>query len=155
MRIIPWLVALSLFSLPIGAIPTVVPDPVPCVLELETHFFVEPIVNQGLSLYNVRQELWLLINQRLQQKNGLVPERMKRRTAFMVPNPIEYPMQPMMTAKILKEVLYELFLEALNEYNVGDQPRAGLIVNYIFAQQFPSFIRCFGPEVKKLQPKFD
>lgn len=155
MRISPWLMGVLLFSFQIEAIPAVVPDPVPCVLDIETHFFVETIVNQGLSLYNVRQELWLPINQRLQVKNLEVPERMKRRTAFMVPNPIEYPMQMAATAKLLKEVLFEVLFETLREYHVAERPTAALIFNYIFNEQFPNFVRCFGPEVEALRPKSD
>ena len=147
-----WIVSAVLYSSTVVALPTVVPDPIPCVLALEKNFFVEPIVNQALNLYNIRQELWLPINQLLQVKSAEVPERMKRRTAYMVPNPIEYPMQKAATAKILKEVLFEVFAEALRVYHVDD--KAGPAFDYIFTEQLPSFVRCFGPEAKKLQPKF-
>lgn len=154
MRIFPWMMCALLYSSMGSALPTVVPDPVPCVIELETHFFTELIVNQALSLYNVRQELWLSINEGLQQRNLEVPERMKRRTAFMVPNPIEYPMQRAATAKILKEVLSEVLYEVLRENYIFDQAVATLIFDYIFTQQLPNFVRCFGPAAKQLQPNF-
>ena len=156
MRIYPCIMMSALFfSSPLIAIPSVVPDNVPCVFNLETHFFVEPIVNQALSLYNIRQELWLLINEELQSKSIHVPERMKRRTAYMVPNPIEYPMRKAATAKILKEVLLEVFMDVMRTYRVDERPRADFVFDYIFTEQMPNFIKCFGPEAERLQPIFD
>ena len=149
-----WVSAVSLFfSLQLYAIPGVVPDPVPCVLVLETHFFVESIVNQALSLYDVRQELWLLINQRLKAENLQIPARMKTRTAYMVPNPIEYPMNPLETAKILKEILFEAFADTIREYRAAGPDATRGAFNYIFSEQMPHWIRCFGPEIKKLEPR--
>lgn len=154
-RLFPAVIAFFFYSLPVIALPTVVPDRIPCVLELETQFFLEPIVNRSLSLYNVRQELWLPINTRLRQKNLEVSERMKVRTAYMVPNPIEYPMQKAVTAKILKEVLFEVFMEVMREYQIAARPEAKLIFGYIFDEQLPSFIRCFGPEARQLESTLD
>jgi|GEM_PF-6423223 len=147
--------ALLFYTAALSAFPTVVPDPIPCVLELETHFFVEPIVNQGLSLYNIRQELWLPINAFLQLKSTEIPERMKRRTAYLVPNPIEYPMQRAATAKVLKEVLFEVFMEAMREYRANERPAAELAFDYIFNEQLPLFVKCFGIEAAQLKPNFD
>jgi hypothetical protein len=150
-----WLLALFFsFTKDCDAIPSVVPDKIPCFVTLETNFFVETYVSQGLSLYNVRQELWFPINQTLQAKSLEVPERMKRRTAYMVPNPIEYPMDKAETARILKEVLFEVFLETMAQYYQNERPRADFIFDYIFTQQLPNFVRCFGPEARKLQPVF-
>ncbi len=138
----------------IEAIPTVVPDNIPCLVQLETQFFTESVVNQALSMYDVRQELWLPINQYLKVKNREVPERMKIRTAFMVPNPIEYPLKRGPTAKILKEVLFELFYEALKAYpTIEGNQNAELIFQYIFLQKFPEYLNCFGPEALSLKPK--
>lgn len=153
MRLFVYL-ALGFYFSKLAALPSVVPDPNPCLLILETHFFQEGIVNQALSLYNVRQELWLPINQRLKQKNFEIPERMKVKTAYMVPNPIEYPMNKAVTAKILKEVLYEIFMEVVREYRVGASASPEYIFDYIFSQNLPKFIDCFGPAAEKLRPKF-
>jgi hypothetical protein len=155
MRIWPWAMGIGLYSATLKAIPTVVPDPIPCFLYLETHFFTESIVSQALSLYNIRQELWVPINAYLQTKSFEVPARMKQRTAYMVPNPIEYPMQRSIAAKILKEVLFEVFLEAMREYHANEMPNAAFVFDYIFTQQLPNFIKCFGPEVQELKPSFD
>jgi hypothetical protein len=151
MLILACVMGMLFYAAPIMAIPTVVPDPIPCVLELETHFFLEPIVSRGLSLYNIRQELWLPINQRLRKKNLEVPERVKRRTAYMVPNPLEYPMQKAIIARILKEVLFEVFMEVMQEYHEIQRPEVNLIFDYIFDEQLPRFVSCFGPEVQRLK----
>lgn len=148
-----WIIALFCCFGSLAALPTVVPDPIACLMDLETHFFVEPIVNQGLSLYDIRQELWIPINISLQQKSRTVPDRMKKETAFMVPNPIEYPMQRLPTATILKKVLFEVFLEAMDDYWVNERPRSDNIFAYIFSQQFPRFTACFGEEVRELNNK--
>src|ERR1700730_12721094 len=102
MQAYSWIFGALLYSSTVAGIPTVVPDPIPCVKELELHFFPEHLVSQALSLYNVRQELWLPIYQSLKSRTFEVPERMNMRTSYMVPNPIEYPMQRGPTAKILK-----------------------------------------------------
>lgn len=153
MRISPCLIGSLLLAASAGALPTVVPDTIPCVRDLETTFFPEYIVSQGLSMYGIRQELWLQINLSLQHKSSSIPDRMKVKTAYMVPNPIEYPMQKGPTAKILKGVLYEVFLESMKEFYVNDQPRASLIFDYIFSQQLSRFVRCFGEEANELAPK--
>lgn len=144
---------LSVFSL--QAEPGVVPDPIPCVRDLEIHFFNTRIVNQGLSFYDVRQELWAPIVNALQVNSYKVPLLMKTKTAFMVPNPIEFPMQKEVTAKILKEALFEVFMETMKVYEVDRMPTARLIFDYIFTLQMPLLIRCFGEGVRDLQPEFD
>lgn len=135
--------------------PTVVPDPIACVKNLELNFFEEKIVYQGLNFYGIRQELWSLIYQMLRRKSTEVPGRMKRKTAFMVPNPIEYPMQKGLTAKILKEVLFEVFLETMRFYQLNERPTADFVFDYIFARQLSNFVNCFGKEAEKLRIKFD
>ena len=150
-----WLAASILYSSILSALPAVAPEPIACVQDLETKFFVESIVNRGLSMYNVREELWLPINISLRIRSASVPERMKTVTAFMVPNPLEYPMQKGVTAKILKDVLYDVFREAMREYGVDVPPFTDRIFDYIFTQQLPLFVRCFGEEAKQLKPKMD
>lgn len=157
MRAYLWIMGALFYFTTLGAIPSVVPDRIPCFDALEIGFFSEPIVNQALSLYNVRQELWVPINELLKQKSLKVPERMKMQTAYMVPNPIEYPMQRAVTAKILKQVLFEILEEVIHQYPTteipGEPANARLIFDYIFSQQFPEFLKCFGPEVMELKPK--
>lgn len=145
-----WIMSVLFFFSAFKDVHAVVPDNVACVFELETQFFTEPIVNQALSLYNIRQELWLPISHALQNKSIEVPERMKRGTARMVPNPIEYPMQRAAVAKILKQVLFEVFMEVMHKYLASDDATAELVFDYIFGMQKPNFIRCFGPEVQRL-----
>ena len=144
----------SLLLCPMSSYCSVVPDPVPCVMSLETNFFDPAIVSQALSNYLIPQGVWSPITQRLQDKSQNVPERMKQATANMVRNPIEYPMDKPATAKILKQVLFQVFLETLREYQVNERPTADYMFEYIFAQQMPRLVNCFGEEVKKLQSNF-
>ena len=69
MNLCYWIMGTLLYVSTMEALPTVVPDRIPCFAALETGFFVESVVNQGLSLYNVRQELWVPINGLLQRKS--------------------------------------------------------------------------------------
>lgn len=130
-----------------------VPDPVPCVRDLELTFFRTDLVFQALSLYDIPQGLWDPISGDLKIRSRQVLDRMKKKTARMVPNPIEYPLQRIPTAKILLNVLHEVYLETMVYYQVNEQPTADLIFDYIFAKQGKRFEECFGPEVKELLPK--
>lgn len=147
-----WLMGALFYVSTAEAMPAVVPDPIPCVRDLETRFFDERIVNQGLSLYNIRQELWVPINVLLRQKSMSIPDRMKKRTAFMVPNPLEFPMQRAETAKILKDVLFEVLLETMREYQANERPTVDFIFDYIYSEQFPLILKCFGNGARQLLP---
>lgn len=150
-----FLFALILSPYFVYCLPSVAPDPIPCLKNLELYFFDEIIVSEALSLYGIRQEIWLPVTQRLRGKNLNVPLLMKEKTAYMVPNPLEYPMQKDAVAKILKDVLYEVFMENMVFYRIDRQPTANFIFDYIFTQQMPLFIRCFGEKARDLQPVFD
>ena len=132
------------------ALPAVSAVSVPCLEALELHFFVESTVNRGLSLYNVREELWLPINMDLQAISKGVPNLMKERTAYRVPNPLEYPMQKFATAEVLKDVLHRVFMRVMNKYHIDVRWKVDAIFNYIFEQQEDKFSECFGSEVKIL-----
>jgi hypothetical protein len=129
---------------------SVVPDPMPCARDLETNFFQYSLVLKAFALYQIPQGLWDPIAQSLVRKSQQIPDRMINVTANMVPNPIEYPMNKPATAKILKTVLFQVFLETLREYQVNERPSADYMFDYIFTQQLPRFVSCFGEEVRKL-----
>lgn len=133
----------------------VIPDPIPCFKDLQINFFRESLVYQSLSLYKIPQGLWEPISKTLRMKSYQVPERMRRVTANMVPNPIEYPMQREETAKILKKVLMDIFYETMTKYQVNERPTADFIFDYIFKNQLQLFINCFGEEARKLATPFD
>lgn len=135
--------------------PTVVPDPSRCLRELETHFFNEDLLYEALSLYKIPQGTWSPIYQELQRRSVEVPNRMKRKTAYMVPNPIEYPMNRLVTAQILKAVLFEVFIETLTYYQANEQPSATYAFDFIFSKRMPALKACLGDEVESLAPRFD
>lgn len=153
MRLCSWIAASLIYSSFGFAQPSLVPDPAYCFAQIESHFFSPNLVNQGLSLYEVRQELWLPINQSLQKRKLNISRMMKSRTAWTVPNPFELSKQREATAKLLKTVLYEVFEEAMREnYVTGGVVEK--VFNYIFSEQFPYFIQCFGPFAPQLDPRF-
>lgn len=139
--------ALCFSSFPLIA---VVPDRIPCVDDLEVHFFVPESVNQSLNFYGVREELWVPINIDLQERSKEVPQLMIKASAYMVPNPIEYPMQKLQTVKLLRKVLFDVFKEVLLKYYVGGQEVTVPAFNYIFVQQKERLVDCFGEEVQKI-----
>lgn len=132
------------FNSTLFCLPTVVLDPVHCVEELEQNFFQSRVVFQSLSLHEVRQELWVPIIQLLQVKSREIPDRIKRKTAFMVPNPFEYPMNKRKAEKILKQVLYEVFVDTMRFYNNNGQPQMDLVFNDIFEKRETAWKRCFS-----------
>lgn len=136
------------------ALPTVVQDPSRCFKDLQTNFFREDIVYEGLSFYQIPQGLWSPIFQGLQVRSDSVSARMKKKTAFMVPNPIEYPMNREAAVSILKSVLYEIFMETMNDYQANEQPTAAYIFEFIFSKRLPELKACFGEEVEQMTPKF-
>lgn len=125
-----------------------------CLNNLETTFFERKIVTRALSLYEIPQSLWEKIKYQLELESRSVPERMRRVTAGMVPNPIEYPIQPGLAARILKDVLFDVLFDTLKKYQVDERPTADYIFDYIFSQQINRFIDCFGEEVLELKPDF-
>jgi hypothetical protein len=135
--------------------PTVVPEPIACVRDIELNFFDEQLVSEALGLYHIQQQLWAPISMTLRMKSAEIPGRMKGRTGFLVPNPLEYPMQKWVVAAILKQVLFEIFLETMTTYQVNERPNADFVFDYIFSQQLPRFINCFGEEARRLQQRFD
>jgi len=120
------------------------PDPVACVNSLETNFFEPHLVNKAFSSYQIPQALWTPLTQSLATNSLSVPDRMKKRTEGMVPNPIEYPLQKEQTAAILKEVLFEVFLETMRQYQVNERPTADFVFDYIFSNQRAAWSHCFG-----------
>ncbi len=148
-RLKQWITLIMFFS---SSIPlwSVNPDPVACVMQLEVNFFQPAIVNEALNSFQIPQSLWVPITQSLSTKSITVPNRMKKVTASMVPNPIEYPLQKEPTALILKEVLFDVFMETMRDYQVNERPTADFIFDYIFSRQKLAWDRCFNEE--KNQP---
>ena len=139
-----------------------VQDPSPCLKDLQLHFFETSRVNEVLSMYQVRQELWNPIVLDLQFRTLEVPEIMKRMTNRMVPNPIEYPMNKFETARLLKTSLLQVFRESLKETNATQrglihvqESTIDLMFNYLLYKKLPKLIDCFGPKVQELVPQLE
>lgn len=143
-----------LISSSLHSLPTVVPEPNKCIAQLERNFFNNHVVSEALSYYNIRQELWDLIVKDLAKRTETIPARMKRKTAFMVPNPIEFPIQNEVAAKILRDVFWEAYLETMVAFQLNIEPTVSYIFDYILTENIPVFVQCFGPEAATLQPNF-
>lgn len=133
-----------IISSPLRSEPAVVIDQIACLTVIEQQFFNEQLVAQSLSLYGVRQELWSPILKKLKGNTVQLNARLKKVTAFMVPNPLEFPMQKDKTAKILKSVLHDIFLETLGFYAITNVEIVDPAFDYIFTQQKGLFFSCFG-----------
>lgn len=128
-------------------------DPTKCMLALEKSFFQYDVVSVMLSLYQIPQGVWEPLILDLQKKALSVNQRMKKKVANDVPNPLEYPVNKEAARQLLKETLYDVFLEALNEstllnvqnaFSLSDQLISDMF-EYIYNQQESKFIDCFGP----------
>lgn len=127
-------------------------DPSPCFKDLQLHFFQEPIVGQAFGLYEIPQGLWVPVMQSLQRRGLEIPNRLKDKTARLVRNPIDFPMDKKIAAQLLIATLFEVFLETMQEYQIQEQPTAHLIFDYILSKQADKFIGCFGEVVRPLIP---
>lgn len=122
----------------------VIPDTPPCLFVLETEFFRQELVYQAFSLYQIPQGLWVPIYEDLRTKSRSVPQRMKQKTASMVPNPIEYPLQKHATWKILKIVLFTLFDEVMRDYRISSSVKIEGIFSYLVDKQVIMLKNCLG-----------
>ena len=124
----------------------VIPDTPPCLLRLETAFFQQEPLYQAFSFYQVPQGLWEPLYESLQAKSPSIPERMKQKTAYMVPNPIEYPLQKQATWKILKIVLYTLFEEVMHSYHISQSAIIEGVFNYLVEKQGAAIQDCLNAD---------
>lgn len=113
----------------------VIPDTPPCLFHLETEFFQQDLVYQAFNLYQVPQGLWVPIYEALRVKSLSVPEKMKQKTAYMVPNPIEYPLQKQATWKILKIVLFTTLDEVMRSYRISRSATIDGVFAYLLEKQ--------------------
>jgi len=130
-------------------------DPSDCYKDLQLNFFQEELVYQALSIYRIPQGLWARISGDLKSRSSQIPGRMRQATARLVPNPLDYPMQKEFASKLLKKTLMNVFYETMSQYQVNERPTADFAFDYIFAQQLPKFIDCFGENARKLAPTFE
>lgn len=128
-----------------------------CMRALERSFYREDLVYQAFSFYNVPQGLWVPIYLNLVQKSSEIERRLKKETANMVPNPIEYPMDADAARELVKKALLEAFMAAFaestalfsqNAFYYSDADLQNMF-NYIYSNQKDKFIDCFGEEKKE------
>lgn len=130
-----------------------VADNVRCLKDLQTNFFNPAYVNQALSTYIIPEGLWPLINSDLRRESQTVPDRMKKLSLHMVPNPLEYPLNKFEAAKLLKLALYQAYVDVMRRHYITEHPTLEDIFDYIFAKESARLIACFGDEVRELIPE--
>lgn len=130
-------------------------DAPPCLQQLELQFFRSDVVMQALSFYLIPQGNWGPIIDSLQRKSRGIPIRLKQATVNLVPNPLEYPFRPRVVARILRAVLYEVFMEAMTDFQSNELPTANFVFNYIAAQSQANWIRCFGEGSENILQGYD
>lgn len=126
-----------------------------CYKELMTDFFNPAIVSQTLSLYFTSQSSWQMIVYELQKQSRenaatIITYKAQR----MRPNPLEYPFNQKVAAKLLFETLFDIFTQAFKGYNIFQQFNDidyKNMFNEIKRKQRDKLIRCFGEDFEETE----
>lgn len=115
-----------------------------CMKELEMNFFQPAMMMQAFSFYNIPLGSWRPIIDTLQLRSREIPLRLNQVSANLVPNPLEFPFRPRPAARLLRAVLYQVFMETMSAYQANELPTANFIFNYVCSQNVNNWVRCFG-----------
>lgn len=135
MRIIK--ILFLIFVLPIGAYD----DRPKCYKELERNFFDYTVSAAAFDLWNVPQGLWRSIMSRLNEHQSEVEEIVKKKSEKYKPNPIQNPFQSDVAKLILKETLYQIFIQALIDSGFSDSEAIDRMFEYIWDNN-PKQLNC-------------
>lgn len=114
-----------------------------CFRQIERDFFRADIVSQALSIQNVAQSNWAIINYELELRAAQVPQRVRSRANHLIPNPLE-PYDPIAAQALLEEVLQQVLAETLVLFHIDSRAKIGEIYGYIKDKQIDKFNRCFS-----------
>jgi hypothetical protein len=129
-------------------------DEPPCYRRLQTGFFPSIAVNRALSLYNVAQGQWPLINAKINERIAEMPKILRKRAFAMHPNPLEYPFQKKVAAELLYRTLLELFRDIMHESMITDESQIQEMFEFIARQHKELLESCLGKEGYTIfQPK--
>ena len=117
-----------------------------CFKQIERDFFRADIVSEALSIQNVGQSNWAIINYELQKRAAKVPERVQERANNLIPNPLNDPYDPVGAQALLEEVLQQVLAETLSLFHIDNRAKIGEIYGFIKAKQIDLFNRCFPIE---------
>lgn len=118
-----------------------------CYKDTESNYFNEDLVNQALASHNIPQSNWSLINQKLKANNKKIPNIVRQRGKEMKPNPFDIPFRPLLAAKLLNQVQFEIFSSTLSEFGINRSNDVKEMFVYIRQNQSVKLMACFGKEV--------
>lgn len=118
-----------------------------CYKDIEKNFFNENLVNQALALHNISQSNWSLINQSLRENSKDISRVVRQRAAKMNPNPFDSPFRPLIAAKLLNQVQFEIFSSTLAAFGVANSEQVKEMFLFIRTSHGQKLIACFGAEV--------
>lgn len=142
-----FLVSLLLLGCCIGTQADAFNDQPGCFQDLALHFFQPGLVDQALSLHSryVYQSQWANINNMLQEAAPNIPNIIRNRTARQLKSPLDYPFQPKEAYLLLRSVLFEVWVQVLNQNGVINNTDIKEMFNYILYKQQDRLHACFGP----------
>lgn len=112
----------------------------PCFRELETNFFKQILLYQALSLHHVYQSQWSPIYQDLVKRSADIPRTVRDKASRMHRNPLQDPFQKDVAVDILRQTLYDAFVEVLKIHNITNESDIKDMFNYIQERQ-PEYLR--------------
>lgn len=115
-----------------------------CFKQIEKDFYRTDLVTEALSIQNVNQTNWAIINYELQKKASTVSQRIRDRSKQLIPNPLE-PYESEGAKALLEEVLQQVLAETLSLFRIDNRAKIGEIYGYIKEKQIDRFNRCFPP----------
>jgi len=113
-----------------------------CSKELLLSYFPEPIVTETLKKFKVPEDKWTGINKSLTASDKEVVKLVEQKAAAMDPNPLKDPQQRQAAVKLFREVLLQVFSEALKNNGVEDSSNFQAMLDDIQQQKAKKFGMC-------------
>src|SRR5262245_11017 len=92
-----------------------------CFFEIERTFFSPQIVGQGLSLYGIPQIQWMNIAKDLSIETENIHLIIREKAGNLRPDPTEPPFNRNVTASLLQQTFYDIFVRVLAKYEIKDE----------------------------------
>lgn len=136
-------IALCLLALPFHAFSR--NDTPECFKRLERNFFKEQDLAEAFSLHRltVPQSQWNAIYRTLKRQSEQIPSLLRARAARMNPNPLSYPFQAEQAKALLFDVLYAVFEQVMQDFNVTNHFAIQDMFNYLLQKQQLEIDSCF------------
>jgi hypothetical protein len=113
-----------------------------CVKKLAVTFYDGVYLDQALNMHKVGQSSWNLIKSELSRRSKEVPNLMYAEGKKQRPNPLDHPFQAKEAEKLFLKVLYKIFEETLNNFDVMNRSGNRDMFEYIKFHQQPKIDAC-------------